>query len=91
MKTVRAELCIKGRVQGVFFRQSTKETAISCGVTGWVRNLPNGDVEAVLEGQEDAVRKVIEWCKCGPPAARVDEVQVEWNLPSNEFIRFSIR
>ena len=91
MKKVCASVRIKGRVQGVFYRQSTKETASLLGVTGWVRNLPNGDVEAVIEGPEGAVKRAIDWCNQGPPAARVEEVLVEWLATDGNFTEFSIR
>jgi len=91
MKQLRASLNIRGRVQGVFFRQSTRETATSYGLTGWVRNHPNGSVEAVVEGPELAVRQVIAWCRQGPAAARVDEVTVDWQPVTGEFTDFTIR
>lgn len=91
MSQLRARLVIKGRVQGVFYRQSAKETAQSNNIFGWVRNLPNGDVEAVLEGPEQDIIKVIDWCQQGPPAARVDDVSVEWSAAILEFNGFSIR
>lgn len=91
MKNVRASIRVKGRVQGVFFRQFTRETAQLHGVTGWVRNLQNGDVEAVIEGPELAVREVVSWCRKGPSAARVDELLVDWNPASGEFSGFSVR
>lgn len=91
MKMVRAHLYIYGRVQGVFFRVSMKEIADSLGVTGWVKNLPDGRVEAVLEGPEEKVKKVIEWAHKGPPLAIVYKVEVKWEPFKNEFKRFSIR
>ena len=87
----RARLLIYGRVQGVYFRQGTRETAERHGVTGWVRNLPDGSVEVLLEGGEKEVEKVVEWCRHGPPAARVDRLEVEWGEPSGEFHDFSLR
>lgn len=72
---VCVQLRISGRVQGVFFRQSTKEQADRLGVFGWVRNLPDGDVEALLEGAPEQVEALVRWCHTGPPAARVDAVE----------------
>ncbi|MHB8263284.1 MAG: acylphosphatase [Acidimicrobiales bacterium] len=72
--TVRFHVVIEGRVQGVFFRQSCLEVAASYDLGGWVRNTPDGNVEAVFEGNSAAVRKAIEWCYQGPPLARVDRV-----------------
>ncbi|ABL88457.1 acylphosphatase [Pyrobaculum islandicum DSM 4184] len=91
MENVRAHLYIKGKVQGVFFRQSMKEIAVRYGVRGWVRNRSDGrTVEAVLEGPRDAVAKVIEWAKVGPPGARVEEVEVDWEEYKGEFQDFRI-
>jgi acylphosphatase len=78
MTTVRAKVRISGRVQGVWFRQSTREKAAELGVTGWVRNCPDGCVEAVFEGNHMIVNAIIEWCQQGPKMARVDHVDIEW-------------
>ncbi|MEM3712977.1 MAG: acylphosphatase [Thermoproteota archaeon] len=88
---VRAHVYVSGRVQGVFFRYETKSLADRLGVKGWVRNLPDGRVEAVFEGEEETVMKMIEFCKKGPPGARVTDVKVEWEEYKGEFDRFSIR
>ncbi len=72
----RLGLRIHGRVQGVYFRESTRQEAERLGVRGWVRNLPDGSVEAQVEGEEAAVDALVRWCHRGPPAARVDEVKV---------------
>jgi len=90
-KQVRAHVFISGRVQGVFFRANTKRVAEKLGVTGWVKNLPDGRVEAVFEGEEEAVKKIIEWCHRGPPAARVDKVEVLYEDYKGEFEDFEIR
>ena len=70
----RVRLHIIGRVQGVWYRGSTQAEAYRLGVHGWVRNLPDGSVEALLEGEPAAVRALIAWCRVGPPGARVAEV-----------------
>lgn len=88
--TVRAHIRVTGRVQGVFFRQTTAREAGLLGVTGWVRNLPSGDVEVVVEGKPERVDRLIAWCHHGPPAARVDGVSVSWETVTGEFTRFSI-
>ena len=90
-KMIRAHVFISGRVQGVFFRANTKRVAEELGVKGWVRNLPDGRVEAVFEGEEESVKKIIEWCHQGPPAARVDKVEVTYEEYKGEFDNFEIR
>jgi len=75
MKTVR--LLIKGKVQGVFYRATAKNVADLTGVKGWVRNLPDNNVEITATASEETLQKFINWCKQGPPKARVDEVIVE--------------
>jgi len=88
---VRAHVYISGRVQGVFFRDSTRHLARQYGVAGWVRNLPDGRVEAVFEGEKDAVQRLIDWCHQGPPGARVDRVDVEWQEYTGAFTDFMVR
>lgn len=90
MKTVRATVRIKGRVQGVNFRYFTQRTACQHGITGWVRNLPDGDVEALFEGTQSAVQEVIDWCRTGPAAARVDELLIDWEDFRDEFDSFEV-
>ncbi|MDI1471348.1 MAG: acylphosphatase [Thermodesulfovibrio sp.] len=77
----RAHLFISGRVQGVFYRAFTKEVADSLKLKGWVRNLRDGRVEAVFEGEEDKISIAIERCKEGPPYARVDNIEIIWEEP----------
>lgn len=74
---------IKGLVHGVSFRSSMAQVASELGVRGWVRNLPDGSVEAFLEGDERNIRRVLDWAKLGPPRARVDKVLVEAASPRN--------
>lgn len=78
---VRARITISGRVQGVGYRFSTLDEASQQGVTGWVRNLPDGGVEAVFEGTKEDVGAMIRWCHRGPRAAIVKNVTVEWEEP----------
>ena len=78
---VRMRALVSGRVQGVFFRDSTQEKAEALGLSGWVRNLPDGRVEAVFEGSEDRVAEMISWCEEGPPMASVEEVSTEQEEP----------
>lgn len=77
----RAHLFISGRVQGVFYRAFTKEVADSLGLKGWVRNLRDGRVEAVFEGDGDKISIAIERCKEGPPYAKVDNIELIWEEP----------
>lgn len=90
MRLVRATVRIVGQVQGVSFRYFTRRKAQEHQVTGWVRNLPNGDVEAVFEGSETNVRKVLDWCSEGPVAARVEEVLIDWEDYLGEFEDFQV-
>jgi acylphosphatase len=72
----QAHVYISGKVQGVFFRDSTRREADKLGVKGWVRNLPDGRVEALFQGEPKAVDELLRWCVRGPPAARVEDVEV---------------
>jgi acylphosphatase len=91
MANIRAEVIVKGRVQGVWFRQSTCNIANKLGLTGWCRNNPDGTVSAIFEGEEEAVKTILEWCKTGPELAEVDQVQVERVRATGEFEKFYIR
>ena len=88
---VRVHVFISGRVQGVFFRYETRLRAIRNNVTGWVRNLPDGRVEAVFEGEKENVEAMIDFCHRGPPGAIVRKVEVIWEKPTGEFKSFQIR
>lgn len=81
MGLIARRVRVFGRVQGVFFRAFTRDAAESLGVRGWVRNLPDGSVEALLEGEGPAVERMIERLREGPPASRVDELVVEEVAP----------
>jgi acylphosphatase len=87
----RAHVIIKGIVQGVYFRAETKDAADRVGVTGWVRNRPEGTVEAVFEGTRQQVEAAIEWCWKGSPASRVEDVAVSWEPYRGESGQFVIR
>jgi acylphosphatase len=78
MEQIRAHVLISGRVQGVGFRFSTQDVAMVYGLAGWVRNLPDGRVEAVFEGDRPVVRKMIRWCHKGPPSSIVETVTVTY-------------
>lgn len=91
VKKLRAHVLIKGRVQGVFFRSEIRSQAYGLGLTGWVRNRWDGNVEAFFEGEDQKVRKMITWCHKGPPAAVVEDVEVKWEEYKGEFTSFSVR
>jgi acylphosphatase len=81
---------IKGKVQGVYFRQNLRIVAKRHEVNGWVRNLKDGRVETVLEGEERNVSEVIEWCHAGSSEARVDDVSVQYEPYTGEFNSFKV-
>ena len=89
MAVTRAHVYVTGYVQGVFFRHSMAKRARDLGVSGWVRNLDDGRVEAVVEGEESDVEVVVEWCRSGPPHATVEQVEVSWEPATREFSGFS--
>jgi acylphosphatase len=78
---VRRRVMVSGRVQGVFFRDTCRRVAEENGVAGWVRNLPDGRVEAVFEGPADAVGRLVDWTRHGPRHARVDQIDVRAEAP----------
>ena len=82
---------VTGQVQGVNFRSSTKAEADALGLTGFVRNCPDGCVEVVIEGPRTTVQQLIDWCRRGPDWARVDGLTIEWQAASGEFSAFNIR
>jgi acylphosphatase len=90
MENARVHLRIEGQVQGVFMRRHTQEKALRLGLTGWVRNLMDGSVEAVIEGDKDRLEKMVRWCRQGPPTARVAKVDALWEEYTGEFEDFSI-
>jgi acylphosphatase len=81
LSLVRRRVVVSGRVQGVFFRDSCQRQAAAAGVYGWVRNTNGGDVEAVFEGEPDAVEKMVAWCRIGPSRATVTSVRVSEEEP----------
>ncbi len=91
MKKGRVHLIISGLVQGVFYRASTRDTAMRLGLKGWVRNLPDGSVEAVFEGPVEKLKQAIQWCHQGPPGARVTKIDEKWDDHTGEFDGFDVR
>lgn len=90
MPAIRAHVYISGHVQGVYFRAETRHRARRLGVTGWVRNLWDGRVEAVFEGEAQAVEQMIQWCWRGPEGAAVENVEVRYEPATGEFSGFQI-
>ena len=91
IKNVRAHLLISGRVQGVAFRYYTINNAQNLRIKGWVRNCWDGKVEIVMEGEEEKVKELIDWCYRGPSSAIVEKVDIKWKKFRGEFTAFGIR
>ncbi|MCH8859860.1 MAG: acylphosphatase [Thaumarchaeota archaeon] len=90
MAKQRVRLFIKGKVQGVFFRQALKVMAKKNNVNGWVRNLDDGKVEAVLEGEDVDVSKLVEWSHAGSAYARVEDIEIKNEKYKDEFTKFEV-
>ena len=90
MSNYRVRLFVTGKVQGVFFRQSLKVMAMKNDVFGWVKNLKDGRVEAVLEGNEENVSRLVEWAHGGPANARVEDVDIRNEKFTAEFSKFDV-
>ena len=91
MMYTRAYIIFKGKVQGVFFRANTERRAIELNLTGWVRNLRDGSVEAMIEGPKETINELIEWCKKHQPHAVIEDVNIIWKEYMNEFDNFEIK
>ena len=87
----RVNIFVSGLVQGVFFRSQTKNKAEGLGLFGWVRNLVDGRVEILAEGEKDKLEKLVTWAKKGPDSARVDSLEIDWQEFKGEFENFEIR
>ena len=90
MKQQRVHILVSGKVQGVFFRQALKVIAKKNNVFGWVRNLPDKRVEAILEGYGKSVNSVLEWTRIGPANSHVDDIEVSNEEFKNEFSTFEV-
>ncbi|MBI1971424.1 MAG: acylphosphatase [Candidatus Wildermuthbacteria bacterium] len=88
---IRIHLFVSGRVQGVLFRQHARARALELGLKGWARNLLDDRVEIIAEGEKENIEKFIEWCKKGPPMAKVEHVAVSFEGYKGEFKDFSVR
>lgn len=87
---IRVSIVVHGRVQGVAYRHYTRLMARKLGVAGWIRNLADGSVEALLEGEEAAVNTLVEWCQDGPPSARIDRLEIRPGVYGGEFDDFEV-
>jgi len=90
LDTIRMHLVIEGRVQGVWFRESTRREAVALKLTGWVKNRSDGTVEALIEGPEHEVNRLVSWCRKGPPAARVSGIRKRQETWQGEFDSFDV-
>jgi len=90
MAKQRVRLFVKGKVQGVFFRQALKVMAKKHNLSGWVKNLKNGRVETLLEGEDMDVSTVVEWCHAGPANARVEDIEIKNEKFKGEFSKFEV-
>lgn len=91
MEDKRVHLIIEGKVQGVFYRASAMEKAVSLGLSGFVRNLSGGEVELVAEGRRENLDELISWCRIGPPNAHVTDIKSTFSTPIGEFDNFHIQ
>jgi len=87
----RAHVHVSGRVQGVFFRDATRQKALELGLSGWVRNLPDGRVEVLFEGLSDEVRQAVQWCEGGTPEADVENVDADFEEAGGDLEGFEVR
>lgn len=90
-ESISVRLIVRGKVQGVYFRFNMRQVAMKNSVVGWVRNLPDGNVEALLEGNKEDVNQVVQWSKIGPENARVDEVKMDYGEYTGKYKDFIIR
>jgi len=88
---VGAHILVSGIVQGVFFRANTAEKARELSLLGWVKNLPDGRVEAVFEGEKEKIEEIIDWLKSHPGMSKVEKVEVDWQEAKGDFENFEIR
>jgi acylphosphatase len=86
----RAHVLVSGQVQGVFFRDSTRQKAEELGLAGWVKNVPDGQVEALFEGPSESVREMVDWCKEGPQRASVENVDVDFESAGGDLETFEV-
>lgn len=87
----RVHIFVSGKVQGVFFRENTRKKAAEFRLSGFVRNLQNGKVEAVFEGEKEKIKKIIQWIKKGSETAQIENIEIDWQNYKGEFEDFEIR
>jgi acylphosphatase len=87
----RVHVVVRGRVQGVYFRASTRDQADELGLAGWVRNRTDGSVELLAEGETAQLEQLVTWCHSGPRGAAVRDVTVEWQATAGEFVGFVVK
>ena len=87
----RVHVIVRGRVQGVYFRASTRNRARQFGLAGWVRNCPDGSVELIAEGDKEKLIQLVTWCHEGPSGAVIADVNVEWQEGTGEFVGFAVK
>lgn len=87
----RVHVIVHGRVQGVYFRASTRDRARQLGLAGWVRNCSDGSVELIAEGEKAKLEQLVTWCHGGPPGAVVTDLNVEWQEATGEFVGFVVK
>lgn len=85
-----AQILIQGKVQGVFFRSSAQDVAMELKLTGWIRNNSDGSVETFAQGEPEKLAAYIEWCKKGPPGAKVEHIQIDHVQPKRDLLQFNI-
>lgn len=91
MSKKQTEIIARGLVQGVTYRYNTQKKAEELGLIGWVRNEQDGTVKIIVQGEEEDLQKLIDWCKNGPEFAKVEEIVVNWQKPTEEFKSFEIK
>lgn len=87
----QAHLIVSGLVQGVYYRATCKEIAIELDLKGWVRNMPTGEVEILIQGEKEKIEKLIEWCKKGSFHAKVSNVKIKWQDINENMYNFKIK
>jgi acylphosphatase len=91
MSMERVHVVVQGRVQGVYYRAAARDRARQLGISGWVRNCPDGSVEILAEGEKAALIQLVAWCRQGPPAAVVTQVTTDWRTATGEFVGFVVK